>query len=161
MQKKIDEFYEKNMQRKNWLAVHLRGADNQEKNESLVDANTDIYPYVDLVMRKNPNLGIFLVTDSKITIQEFKARYDDILLTKDYYINDNVSQMQSGLSGGLSNADYFLIEPFLAARCSFFLGRNESNESLAIYDLKKWSNGCAFLMGSKSVRTRNYLLHAR
>jgi hypothetical protein len=60
---------------------------------------------------------------------------------------------------GWKIGDEIVINSFLAARCSFFLGNKESNFSLAIYDLINWIPGTAFLTGKSSIRAKNYHLH--
>lgn len=161
LQKKIDDFYEKNMSQKNWVAVHMRGTDKRDEHRKLDDTNSVIYPYVDLVIKKNPELGIFLVTDSNVFLNEFKDRYGSSLLTTIARRSNGQVPVHKSRVQGWEIGDEIVIDTFLATRCSFFLGNKASNFSLATYDLKKWPNGCAFLIGSQSIRSRNYSLHAR
>jgi len=158
---KINKFYEEKMSHKNWVAVHMRGTDKQEENDKLDDTNAIIYPYVDLVVNKNPELGIFLMTDSNIIYNKFQARYGKKLLTTDARRSDNESPIHISRVDGWAIGDEIVLDAFLALRCNFFLGNKESNVSLAIYDMKNWMPGSAFLIGRGSIRTKNYNLHTR
>ena len=158
---KIDDFYVKNMSHKNWLAVHMRGTDKQEENDKLDETNAAIYPYVDLVIKKNQNICIFLMTDSNKILKEFEARYGNILLTTEARRSDNENPIHKNRIDGWAVGDEIVMDAFLATRCDFFLGNKESNVSLAIYDMKSWIPGSAYLIGRGSVRAKNYNIHAR
>lgn len=160
LQQKINDFYEKNMSHKNWVAVHVRGTDKRVEHIKLDETNSAIYPYVDLVLKKNPHAGIFLMTDSTAILDEFKARYGDALLTTNARRSDNENPIHKSRVEGWEIGDEIVMDTFLATRCSFFLGNRESNVSLAIYDLKNWTPGSAFLIGKGSIRAKNYGLHA-
>lgn len=160
LHQKINKFYEEKMSHKNWVAVHMRGTDKQEENDKLDNTNATIYPYVDLVIKKNPQIGIFLMTDSNLIFKEFEARYGNILVTTDARRSDNESPIHKNRVDGWAIGDEIVMDVFLAIRCNFFLGNKESNVSLAIYDMKNWMPGTAFLIGRASIRAKNYNLHA-
>jgi hypothetical protein len=50
------------------------------------------------------------------------------------------------------------MESYLASKCDYFIGNKESNVSLAIFSLKNWANGFAFLLGAQSARGRNVFI---
>jgi protein O-GlcNAc transferase len=159
LRKKIDDFYEKNMSQKNWVSVHVRGIGKRVEQIKLNENNSAIYPYVDLVIAKNPNIGIFLITDSTAILNEFKTRYGEALLTTNVRPSENENPIRKDRVGGWKIGDEIVINSFLAARCNFFLGNKESNFSLAIYDLINWIPGTSFLIGKSSIRAKNYYLH--
>jgi hypothetical protein len=111
------------------------------------------------VLKKNPEIGIFLLTDSDEVVRSFKSRYVGKILTP------NEQNTQSVIPAGqvpmiwkdAGNAT--VIASYLATKCDIFLGNKESNMSLAIYSLKNWAPGCFHLAGQSNLRSKNYSLH--
>jgi hypothetical protein len=157
----VEKFFEKNMSGKYWLAVHIRGGDKVYESSGLEQTNKTVNNYVELILKKNPFLCIFLLTDSASSADAFKAKYGDrVLTTQSTRTNSSQGVHNNGENDGIQMGFEVLLDVLLAVKCNFFVGNIESNVSLAISSLKRWSNGTLFLAGFANVRGENTALHA-
>jgi hypothetical protein len=152
-------FFDAYMEGKTWVAVHVPVPAKTDDITILRKNAEMVYPYIDLVLKKNPEMGIFLLTDSDEIVRSFQSRYVGKILTP------NEQHTQSLIPAGQAPmiwkdaGDATVIASFLAAKCDIFLGRKDSNMSLAIYSLKNWASGCFHLAGESNIRSKNYSLH--
>ncbi len=155
----IDDFYVRKMLGRNWVAVHIRGSDKINESPHLAKTNAEYIPFLERIITLNPNIGIFLLTDSQPLLDDFYNRYGDRLLTTQANRSSTANGIHmSGLSGH-SLGDEVLIDAMLATRCDYLVGNIESNVSLAISSLKSWPSGFIFMLGKESVRGKNSALH--
>jgi len=156
-----EQFFNARMKGKNWVAVHLRGTDKIHESPHLLETNATYAPYLQRILELNPNIGIFLLTDSEQMLNTFTAEYGDRVLTTAAVRSSTATGVH--MSGGDAHnlGDDVLIDALLATRCDYFIGNIESNVSLAIASLKNWAGGYIFMLGKESVRGRNQALHKR
>jgi hypothetical protein len=152
-------FFDAYMKGKTWVAVQVPVAANTDDITSLRKNAEMVYPYIDLVLKKNPEMGIFLLTDSDEIVRSFKSRYLGKILTPNE--QDTRSLIPAGQTPIVVKeaGDATVIASYLATKCDIFLGNKESNMSLAIYSLKNWAPGCFHLTGQSNLRSKNYSLH--
>jgi len=157
--KKVNNFFDVYMKNKVWVAVHVPVSANKEEIKSFQQNAERMYPYVDLVLKKNPQMGILLLTDLPEMVLLFEFRYGEKILT----LNGQYAKSSTLLGQvpiiGKEPGDETVIASYLATKCDIFLGRKDSNMSLAIYSLKNWAPGCFHLAGESNLRSRNYSLH--
>jgi hypothetical protein len=158
---KEEQFVKAKMQGKNWVAVHLRGTDKINESPHLLETNASYAPYLRRILDLNPNIGIFLLTDSEHMLHALTTEYADRVLTTAAVRSSTATGVH--MSGGDAHnlGDEVLIDALLATRCDYFIGNVESNVSLAIASLKNWPAGYIFMLGKESVRGRNQALHKR
>jgi len=111
------------------------------------------------VLKKNPEMGIFLLTDSDEVVRSFKSRYLGKILTPSDQANQSLIPAGQTPIVVKEAGDATVIASYLATKCDIFLGRKDSNMSLAIYSLKNWASGCFHLAGESNIRSKNYNLH--
>jgi hypothetical protein len=152
-------FFDTYMIGKTWVAVHVSVPANTDDITSLRKNAEMVYPYIDLVLKKNPQMGVFLMTDSHEMVLLFKSRYGEKILMPKGQDTKSLAPMDKNPITGLESVEESVIASYLAAKCDIFLGNKESNMSLAIYSLKNWAPGCFHLTGKNNIRSKNYGLH--
>jgi len=138
----IDAFYEENMKDASFLAVHIRSSDKIVEVQHLHELNSRYTMEIEKVLRANPGIRIFLMTDCIEILEEYKKRYGELLIH-----TDCKRAHKDGL--GVHFHEYpdnklkgfeIIRDTWLAARCDFFIGNGYSNVSAAISELKNWKN---------------------
>lgn len=155
----VDTWWADHMAGRHWLAVHVRGTDKVQEVGHLAQINEAYSARIDQILKVNPLLSIFLMTDSEQILAQFKARYGDkVLFTP--------CQRGSGQTGvhleghpGVLMGEQVILDAYLASRCDFFLGNGGSNVSTGIRHLKRWSKGTFFLIGPDFLGETDLSLH--
>ena len=147
------------MEGKTWVAVHVAGDVKAVDIASLQQKGEAVYPYIDLVLKKNLQMGVFLLTDSHEMVLLFKSRYGERILTLYDHATQFLIPLGQAPTMSKETGDESVIATYLAIKCDIFLGNKESNMSLAIYSLKNWAPGCFHLTGKNNIRSKNYGLH--
>jgi hypothetical protein len=155
-----EAFYQSKMAGRNWISVHVRGSDKVFESPELHRTNLKYQAYIDRILELNPNIGIFLLTDSVEVLETYKRRYGDRLLTTSALRTEGNIGIHLQGGDGYAIGKEVLIDVLLAVRGDYFIGNQESNVSLAISSLKHWSPGFIFLLGQKSGRAENWFLHS-
>jgi len=155
----IDDFHRRHMQGRPWVAVHMRGSDKVAESPHLAETNAAYAPYVKRIVELNPDIGIFLLTDSQHILQEFTSTYGERVLSTSASRSASSTGIHMSGGDGHSLGDEVVLDAYLAARCDYFVGNVESNVSVAIASLKAWPVGFSFLLGQKNVRGKNVFLH--
>lgn len=156
---KAQTFYGRYMNERPWVAVHIRGSDKINESPQLAKTNSEYFGFIDRIIEINPEIGIFLLTDTSQILEEFKSRYSDRLLFTD--ASRSTDQTGVHLSGhdGIAIGEEVLIDAILATQCQYFIGNQESNVSMGIASLRSWPKGFIFLLGEKNIRRANLFLH--
>lgn len=156
---RVEAFAQANMAGRRWAAVHVRGSDKIYESAGLHQTNLKYFGFVDRIVELNPEIGIFLLTDSVDVHAAFSARYAGRLVaTPALRSADSTGVHMQGHSGRVV-ADEVLLDALLATRCDYFVGNQESNVSLAIASLKRWPRGFLAMLGDKNGRAENLFLH--
>ena len=154
-----NNFFDAYMEGKTWVAVHVAGDVKAVDIASLQQKGEAVYPYIDLVLKKNLQMGVFLLTDSHEMVLLFKSRYGERILTLYDHATQFLIPLGQAPTMSKETGDESVIATYLAIKCDIFLGNKESNMSLAIYSLKNWAPGCFHLTGKNNIRSKNYGLH--
>lgn len=124
IQNKVEQFYQDNFSKSVVIGVHMRGTErSQEVTGWYWKPHLDEKTYmreVDKALKKFPDAKIFLATDTKMTVERFRARYEDRLLTYDAQRADegNSPHLQFG---GAELGEQVLIEAMLLSKTSFLI----------------------------------------
>ena len=156
---KAEAFYQANMAGRHWVSVHVRGSDKVHESPELHRTNLQYFGFVDRIVELNPEIGVFLLTDSIEVHESYKARYGDRLVTTPALRTDTNVGIHLQGHDGYAVGEEVMIDVLLAIRGSYFIGNKESNVSLAISSLKRWPPNFAFLLGDKSGRSENWFLY--
>jgi hypothetical protein len=138
----IDAFHDKNMKGAAFLAVHIRSSDKIAEVPHLHEINGRYAAEIEKVLRANPGIRIFLMTDCIEILEEYKKRYGGLLVHTEcgrvgrdgqvVHFREYPDNKRKGLE--------IIRDTWLAARCDFFIGNGYSNVSAAISELKNWRN---------------------
>ncbi|WLT31802.1 glycosyltransferase [Geothrix sp. PMB-07] len=158
---RAEAFHERHMQGRNWIGAHVRGSDKVLESPSLPKTNAAYFGIIDQIREQNPGLGVLLLTDSLSVVDEYRGRYGGDLLFAEATRTD--SQVGVHLAGhdGVALGEEVYIDALLALKCSFFVGNQMSNVSLAVASLRDWPEGCLHLLGETNGRGENEFLHRR
>ncbi len=156
---KVNDYFYQSMKGKTWVAVHVPTV---TKAEGLVSNQQNcemVIPYLDLVINKNPLMGVLLLSDSFEIRQIFTSRYGDRIWSPTGLTPSALTPLDQKPIVGPQSCEELVIASYLAMKCDIFLGNKESNTSLAIFSLKNWAPGCCHLVGQANIRSKNYSLH--
>jgi predicted O-linked N-acetylglucosamine transferase (SPINDLY family) len=156
---RVDAFHAAMLAGRPWVAVHVRGSDKVHESAGLHGTNQRYTAFIDRIIELNPEIGLFLLTDSTALHASFSERYGARVVTTPARRSSTQTGVHMQGHSGREVGEEVLIDALLAARCDYFVGNQESNVSLAIASLKTWPRGFLALVGGQSARSENLLLH--
>ena len=158
-QQAIDAVWQRLFEGHQWLAVHVRGTDKALELTQLSEVNRAYHRSIDRILSVNPDLKIFLLTDSTETVSEFQGLWGDRITCLDALRGQGLQGVHLSGHPGLLMGEQVLTDAFLAARCDMFLGNGASNVSTGIRHLKDWPAGSFFLLGADFLDQLDTSLH--
>jgi len=161
MQARVDAFAQAHFTGRPWVAVHVRGSDKIFEAAALAQTNAGYAAFIDRIIALNPEIGVFLLTDSVDLHAHFSARYGERVVTTPALRSSSQTGVHMQGHNGRTVGEEVLLDALLATRCQYFVGNRESNVSLAIASLKTWAPGFIVMLGDKSGRAENSYLHNR
>ncbi len=148
IENEISTFYEKNMAGKTIVAVHIRGSDKILEVSHLHELNK-LYPSkINAYIKKIPDAHVFLMTDCKDILAEYKNMYGDRVINTDckrVLRNGGGVHFQEYENNRLKGIE-IIKDSWLAAKCDYFIGNGFSNVSRAVCELKDWQNQNVMLL---------------
>ncbi len=142
VEKEIDDFYTINMKGKDIISVHIRGSDKILEVSHLHELNK-LYPAkINNYLKERPEACIFLMTDCKDILAEYKNIYGDRLINTDckrVLKNGGGVHFQEYVNNKLKGIE-IIKDTWLAAKSDYFIGNGFSNVSRAVCELKDWQN---------------------
>lgn len=138
----IDDFYNKYIENEQpVLGVHVRGTDKVIEVANLNELNKRYHIQIRRQIKACGIKKIFLLTDSKKILDEYKRLYGDMILTTDCNRSsgsaDKATQIENYIDRRQKGIEV-LKDTYLAARCDYFIGNGYSNVSFAVNRLKDW-----------------------
>ncbi|MBD2427764.1 nodulation protein NodZ [Phormidium sp. FACHB-1136] len=121
---KINNFYQRHFAGSFVIGVHMRGTERSQEVTGwygMPHLDENVYMReVDRILKQFPDAKIFLATDTKTTVEKFRSRYQDSLLTY------NAQRADEGNSphlqfGGAELGEQVLIEAILLSKTSFLI----------------------------------------
>lgn len=156
---RIDAIWQSKMAGKPWLAVHVRGTDKVFEVGNLKEVNLAYAERIDKILSVNPELNIFLMTDSQQVVDEFKGKFTDRLLTMDCHRGGGTTGIHLEGNPRTELGEQVIVDAYLASRCDFFLGNGGSNVSTCTRHLRHWMPGTYFLIGQDFLGSIDTSLH--
>jgi hypothetical protein len=141
----IDQFYNIHMKNSPVVAVHVRSDDKRSEVRDLNKINEQYHSEIQNYLKDNPSARIFLLTSNCMVFEQYKELYGDILIYTDCTRND-FSIHRSVFPERKRKGIEIIKDTYLAARCDYFIGIENSNVSLAISRLKVWDNNSIKLL---------------
>ncbi len=155
----VDEIWTRRMAGRQWLAVHVRGTDKVREAPALWQVNRAYHGVVAQILRDNPRLSIFLLTDAREIVDEYTDRYGDRVLTTNAVRGDGTTGIHMRGEASSKLGREVMIDSWLAARCDLFLGNGMSAVSTGIRHLKDWPKNRFFLMTEDVLARREMVIH--
>jgi len=122
----------------------------------LLKANTQYHSEINKLMNKYSIKKIFLLTDSKETVEEYREKYGDMVVFTDckrltdsepaYNLENPVVKRRRGIE--------VIKDAYLAARCDFFIGNDFSSLSRAVSRIKDWPDENVILLYRKREKRK-------
>lgn len=124
IQGKIEQFYQASFTESTVIGVHMRGTERSVEvmgwyQKRHLDERTYMWE-VDRILKKTPNAQIFLATDTQTTVEKFRERYGDRLITYDARRSDE-GQSPHLQFGGAVLGEQVLIESIMLSRTNFLI----------------------------------------
>jgi hypothetical protein len=143
IEEEIDDFYGSNIEGKTAIAVHIRGSDKILEVSHLHELNRRYPEKINRLVRALPSACIFLMTDCKDILEDYKEMYGYKVICTDckrvyrktdtgVHFQEYENKKQKGLE--------VIRDTWLAARCNYFIGNGFSNVSRGICELADWKN---------------------
>ena len=141
------------------VAVHVRASDKIQEVSALEALSAEYFPVVERWLAAAPDAKLFLLTDGIRVRALYEKRYGARLVTTASTRTDSavgVHFMQHADPGRIGVE--VMVDTYLAARCSQFIGLGYSNVSLFASYLKRWPEGSCVLLGEKVHEVWNALV---
>src|SRR6185369_7774452 len=159
--KKIESFWVSRMEGCRWIAVHVRGTDKEKEVKDLAGINREYFKHLEQILKLDPEMKLFLLTDSSNVIDEYVQKYGSkVLFTESLRNSDSTGVHYSG-HPGRKVAEEVIVDTYLAAKCDYFLGNGGSNVSTTIEHLKAWGQDRYRLIRENRLFKKNFFLHDR
>jgi hypothetical protein len=148
IQKEIDTFYEEHLANGPVLAVHIRGSDKISEVAHLEELNRRYPDEINKYLAANPAARIFLMTDCRDILAEYKSIYGDRLINTDckrvlrHDMGVHFQPFEDEKRKGIE----IIKDTWLASKCDFFIGNAYSNVSRAVSELKFWEESAVMLL---------------
>jgi hypothetical protein len=143
--KELDEFYRENIEGQGpVLGVHVRGTDKVIEVANLPALNRRYHEEIRRHIREYNIRKIFLLTDSKRILNQYRRRYGDMIISTDCNRSngsaDKAVQIENYIDRRKKGIE-IIKDTYIAARCDYFIGNGYSNVSFAVNRLKEWPPG--------------------
>jgi len=140
------------------VGVHVRASDKVQEVSALEALSAEYFPVVERWLAASPDAKLFLLTDDARVTTLYEKRYGARLVTTACTRTAStvpVHFMQHADPGRIGVA--VMVDAYLAARCSQFIGLGYSNVSLFVSYLKRWPPGSCVLLGENAHEIWNAL----
>ena len=142
--REVDRFYKEKMASKRVLGVHVRGTDRLvgEKFKKYFDKSQgfsegkrpqDYFPYVDKYLECYPDCNIFIATDQKQFIKEFRDKYASRVIFTSASRSDSSEAVFVADRRSDKIGEEVLIDCLLLSRCDFLLSGLSAVSEAALY----------------------------
>lgn len=140
------------------IAVHVRGSDKIEEVSGLEATLRAYFEPLEAKLRARPDARIFLLTDDERVRTFYAERYGALVLaTPCTRATSNIGVHYLAQRDPVRTGIEVMVDAYLAARCSEFIGLAYSNVSLYVSYLKDWPPGSCVLLGANAHEVWNAL----
>lgn len=156
----IDSFVAQNFDGRPVFAVHVRNLDKGMEDPDFLRDNADMLPVLDAALAADPDLRLFLMTDSSEVIGRYEQRYGDRVFSTDCARTDGIMPLtwQDRDTRRRLGVEV-IVDTCVAAACDRFIGFGGSNVACMVACLKDWPDSACTLLGDNIKTRRNWLLH--
>jgi len=152
--------YESRLAAEEFIAVHARGSDKAREMGDLDAVNGEYRCAIEEFRSRLGTRRIFLMTDDSHLRDFYLHNYGDDVICTDCQRTDSAEGVhyQSGHNRRQLGSEV-MVDAYLAARATAFIGNGFSNPSLMVSYLKAWPKDHVRLIGSNMYHRPNLFLH--
>ncbi len=159
---RVEAFWDAHLAGRRPLAVHVRGSDKFYESDQLHEVNKAYHAKLGEFLEAGRCDTIFLLTDSSQVLGEFTKRYGEKLV----YTDSMRTESDTGVhhqtrSSPQQTGIEVVVDVYLAARCTCFIGNGHSNVSTSILHWRDWKEDEYLLIGENMLMRPSFLLHQR
>ena len=130
IKKEIDLYYNQNIKRNKVLGVHKRGTDigmHHDKKKL-----SEYFSYIDTIV--NDYDLIFLSTDERSVVDEFRKRYDNVInySYKTLSSSDKIPSFTLDKENGYQKGKDAIIDAYILSKCDFLLKTNSNLSNFSL-----------------------------
>lgn len=156
----IDEFKKQHLHEQPALAVHVRGSDKILEIPDLDAFNNKYSGHIAKRIAENPQLRIFLLTDSDAVYEQYLQKYGHRIISTDAIRTRSTVGLHHQRHQDPNRLGRDVItDTYLAAKCNYFLGNGASNVSTAVWYLKDWHSDDFSLVDDNNLLMPYFFLH--
>jgi predicted SAM-dependent methyltransferase len=145
-----DAFFDRTMRGHPWVGVHLQALEGNPDAPRLALIKASSFAFVDQMVKLNPSIGVYLLSDSPLIVAEYQQRYGSRLLNAATVLDASRRAGGPGKAGGALEDGS--IPGLLALKCDYFIGSRGALLSESIATLRDWPQGRVFLLDEQSDR---------
>ncbi|HED12261.1 MAG TPA: hypothetical protein ENI62_01135 [Gammaproteobacteria bacterium] len=158
----IDQYWSDQLKDRRVLAVHVRGSDKISESLNLKDINTRYGPHIEKRLASDPDMALFLLTDSTTILEEYRQKYGERLLYSDCFRTESGVGIHHHRHDDRRRIGIEIIkDTCLASRCDVFIGHGETNVSTTVLHLKDWQPDDYVLLTDNQLYQPHLFLHKR
>lgn len=157
----VDKFYQAHLASHDFISVHVRGSDKLDEMRTILnDGNKQYKGTIDRALSVYNCKHIFLMTDDSRVLDYFLKIYGNVIITTDCQrTSDEKGIHYHAVQDRRRLGEEVIVDAYLAAKGSVFIGNGFSNPSLIVNYLKDWPEGAVYLFGENMHHSYNTLLH--
>jgi hypothetical protein len=156
----VDDFVAANFSPRPVLGVHVRNIDKALEDPSVATQMEQLMPMVEGYLIRQPDLRIFLMTDSSPVLDRYVAKFGDRLFHTDCMRTHNITPLTWRNHDDRRRLGAEVIkDTHIAAACDYFIGHGGSSVTCMVACLKEWPQNSIELIGDNVKIRRNWLVH--
>jgi protein O-GlcNAc transferase len=156
----VDDFIRQRIRSSSFIAVHARGSDKAVELKYLDEANQLYRSVIEGYLANDPQLRIFLMTDDSRVLEQYVTWYGERVIFTDCQRSSSSQGIHLQSSSSPRKLGFeVMVDTYVAARASHFVGNGFSNPSLIILYLKDWPDRSVCLIGKNMYLSFNSMIH--
>jgi tetratricopeptide (TPR) repeat protein len=161
VQAEVDAFIRPNFGGRPTLGVHIRNIDKGLENLRFEEDRAQILPTVERILEQQPDMRIFLMTDTTAALEEWRRRFGDRVFNAECARTDSEVPLtwRSDVGSHRRLGVEVIRDTYAAAACDQFIGLGCTNVVGMVTILKRWRDEDLHIIGEVSLLRENWLLH--
>ncbi len=129
LKKEIQRYFDKEIQGRNVLGIHMRGSDKVKENKELHHQNERALEMATDWVQRSKNHFVFLATDSENYASRFKSHLgaERVIIQDCLRSDEEIPNFLKGSSNGYQNGYEIILDTYIASMCHEFVGNSTSN----------------------------------
>ncbi len=155
----VNLFCEQHFQEQPFVAVHVRGSDKVlEEDDNRYTRDVTVHRLEQWLQKNGSDTRIFLMTDEIQILELFLRKYGEQICYTECIRTDSLRGVHYMRTEETRNRTALghevMVDAYIAARASYFIGNGFSNASCAVRFLKRWEPFTCKLLGGNALNRR-------